>query len=379
MTRKYFTIFVPIASLTLAILFLESACYLLLHFDIHFPVHNTHRQETPPKPFPFEMTTSIHKANRYPPVPIPSDNSRVDYSEAKIAEIVDGYFDNKPSQAVRAKGKENRDGDTLFDITFTTDTRGRRISPGELHFRSLRKKHLLALGCSYTLGLWVNDYESIPAVINNSTTVYAAYNLGHGGDHAGNIYARIIEKNLLGEIHQREGVALYLYIPQHLSRTLGQMSWISVASDITFKLSQKNGHLVNEGVYQEAAPINSFILKILAKSNFLKFFEIDLPILNEKDLTLFVEIVKEIQNEYHLKFGKNNRFIFVFLPAPPPIHIEKLKDLLNKNEIYFIDYASWGGFMELVDGAPQIMYDAHPNEKSYRAMADLIIEDLRLK
>ncbi|MDR1783962.1 MAG: hypothetical protein LBR13_06865 [Dysgonamonadaceae bacterium] len=125
--------------------------------------------------------------------------------------------------------------DTIFNAHYVTDSLGRRIAADADYVKtdSLLKphKHALFFGCSFTFGEGLDYFSTFPYLFEKHNPDYQSYNYGlrGGGPHQFALLfdngINVINKNTIKE---PEGIAVYTFINDHLSRvfaTTGYLQW----------------------------------------------------------------------------------------------------------------------------------------------------------
>ncbi len=135
-----------------------------------------------------------------------------------------------PSVETR-QSKRFLNGESVFeDVAYSIDAKGRRttINDGTENAEA----HALFLGCSFTFGMGVPTERTLPsAFARASGGGFRAYNYGVGGNGPSQMYMMLEQDELFDDVEPKHGVAIYSFIPDHLSRAapyeLSRILWIS--------------------------------------------------------------------------------------------------------------------------------------------------------
>jgi len=267
----------------------------------------------------------------------------------------------------------------IYKIKVSTDENGYRIWPEGPKNLTKRKKHIIFMGCSYTWGAAINDSETFISKINASTKETTAYNRGFMGEGPTDTLKKIRTLHLIDHISQPQGIAAYVFMYDHIKRALGAMSVIgrwhtfpTVAEEI------EPGKFETYQRFDQTRPLWTFFMQLLSKSNILQYYSVDFPILTYSHFQWFARLIKNIETEYYVRYGKNNQFVFIFFPERP-YFTAPLKAALEEQHIQYLDYTHEWAPDALVGEAGLIEYDGHPTAKVHKVFADMLIQDLHIK
>lgn len=269
------------------------------------------------------------------------------------------------------------DGEQIYDMDITIDQNSRRTVPHDPQ----RSKHLLVMGCSFVFGLGLQDHETLPVFLSHLQGGYNVYNMGFPSYSPSELWLRARHGDLFNGVQEREGVALMVFIPNTFFRTINGMSM--VGNRWGARLSRyvevdEEGNVRDMGLYAKVFPITAWIYSILAKSHFFKLLNIDFPILFEEHYEKNVKVLKALKEEYTKHFGAKSKFIVMLYPRSGySFDTHRFKSMLNKEEIYFIDY-SVVDLQEKMREPSHLNYDPHPTKEANRQLSQLLVKDLSL-
>ena len=247
-------------------------------------------------------------------------------------------------------------------VTYHIDSLSRRITPF-INYQPTGK-YALFLGCSFTYGESVSDTSTLPYFFGKQTG-YHPYNYGVSGHSPAHMLALLQSTNLRSQIAEKNGVAFYTYIEDHLARSMPNTKWINKSNGYLPYVDPVT--LTVDGSYAQKHPIRLSLIRWLYKSNVVKLFNIDFPRrYNSSDYQRFVAIVRKSKERYQQQFGNDNFYVVVF-PAYP-LNPE-LRRLFIDNHLKLIDYGDLPAWKTAYDSM-------HPNEEAYRQVATKLAQDL---
>lgn len=263
--------------------------------------------------------------------------------------------------------RETRNGEAIYlektiPVTYHIDRFSRRITPFTNHRPN--GKYALFLGCSFTYGEAVADTSTLPYFFGQQTG-YHPYNYGVSGHSPAQMLALLQTTNLRKQVTEKDGIAIYTYIEDHLARVAPSTRWIA----------NSNGYLPDvdpvtlrvDGSYAEKHPVRLRLANWLYKSNIAQLFNIDYPKrYSTDDYQRFVNIVRKAKERYQSQFGNDNFYVVVF-PVYPLSPV--LRQLLDQAHLRVIDYADLFVWKTTYDGM-------HPDREAYKRVAYQLAEDL---
>lgn len=119
---------------------------------------------------------------------------------------------------IHTSTKMKADGNTCYSATYRTDVFGRRDVG--IHRRP-DGPHLLLFGCSVTMGEGLNDADTLQYALAAELPDVNVFNYavhGWGPTHA---LAKLRSGAIPAEVRSHDGSAVYVLIPAHVSRTIG--------------------------------------------------------------------------------------------------------------------------------------------------------------
>jgi len=119
--------------------------------------------------------------------------------------------------------------DTVYDVYYSTDGLGRRIPSTNdvddtLSPESVKNKHAIFLGCSFTFGSGLSYNSTFPALFEHMYPNFKSYNYGvhgYGPNHNCLLFDEGINTINNNTVPEDSGFCLYSYIGHHLNRVYG--------------------------------------------------------------------------------------------------------------------------------------------------------------
>lgn len=305
---------------------------------------------------PFRISSRNEESNRYPS-PFLFDSQGQPYYA--------------PSQEVREVSRPAGGAhfsSPFFLQSYRIDPFSRRHSPAA----KSATKHLLFLGCSYTFGTGVQDFETLPARTGEKLPSHRPYNAGKGGSSPSSLYLRSLDPNFFAGIPQKEGVAIYYFIADHVQRTLGSYTLVNLWGSSLPRLEHRDGKLAHAGTLGERMRENP----AFPFWHLLDRLGIPWPLnYGEEDLALVARVLSGLRGQYLAKFPRG-KFLVVLAPT---MHEQKisydLRPLLEREGIAFLDYQE-RKIRQFV-AKPYISGDGHPSATYYAKVAEWLAQDLR--
>ncbi|WP_338873374.1 hypothetical protein WBJ53_30370 [Spirosoma sp. SC4-14] len=249
-------------------------------------------------------------------------------------------------------------------VTYHVDSLSRRITP--FTNQHAVGKYALFMGCSFTYGESVSDSSTIPYFFGQQTG-YHPYNYGVSGHSPTQMLAILQSTNLRNQISEKEGIAFYTYIDDHLARATPSTVWANNADGYLPHVNPQT--LVVDGAYGQKHPTRMKLIRWMYKSNVVKLFKINFPKhYTTQHYQQFVNIVRKAKELYRNQFGNDNFYVVVFpmYPMDP-----ELKQLIKEANLNIIDYSALLTWKTAYDGM-------HPNGDAYRQVARQLATDLHI-
>jgi hypothetical protein len=283
----------------------------------------------------------------------------------RIADDVLGYR-GIPNSKV---GMELRAGERLlYDAVYTIDQLGRRKTPVEA--KRARDKYVLFFGGSFTFGSGVADNETLPYYFGSMSENYVPYNYAWGGYGPQHTLAKLENYRLRDEVKEGDGIAIYVFIDDHVKRAVNTMRTFWVHRSPYYFLNEQ-GQVVRNGNFNEARPLLYRLYHdFLLRSNLLKILHVDFPLsIREEHIRLTGKIIAAAKGEFKRQFSNDNFFVLMH-PRGSNFFGPKLKEFLAKEQVLVLeldDLVQWKDSYFI-----NVEFDLHPNANGNRATADAL-------
>ncbi|QIP11957.1 hypothetical protein G8759_04575 [Spirosoma aureum] len=250
-------------------------------------------------------------------------------------------------------------------VAYHIDSLSRRITPFDKG-QSVGK-YALFLGCSFTYGESVSDTSTIPYFFGRQTG-YHPYNYGVSGHSPAHMLALLQTINIRKEVAEKNGVAFYTYIEDHLARVAPSTRW---AYNSDGYLPHVNADkLTVDGSYAQKHPVRLKLIQWMYKSNVARLFKLNFPgKYSTEQYRRFVNIVRKSKELYNEQFGNDNFYVVIFPMYPMDT---ELRQLFNQARIKLIDYSNLLTWKTAYDGM-------HPDGEAYRRVAQKLADDFDSK
>ncbi len=263
----------------------------------------------------------------------------------------------------------------LYEVTYTIDEFGRRETP--IKNKTDRDQFILFLGCSYTYGEGVEDHETLPAYVGNLTEKFMPYNYGFHGRGPHDVLALLDKIDFKKEIPQKNGIAVYTFMPDHINRTVGSMSIVEWNYDHVYYAKNGNNEYERQGTFETARPFQTRLYRFLKKSSLLKMLRISLPRITQGDIALTADLIQAAASKFLKQYLHGKFVIVIYPPLPKERHLcELMAYELKKRNMTYLYYDQLFNAQE--GQYAQSKEDPHPSPLAYKLLAWAIVRDLRL-
>lgn len=253
-------------------------------------------------------------------------------------------------------------GDTLYDVYYSTDKYGRRISEDTMiidtTFNKIRTKHAIFLGCSFTFGMGLKYTSTFPYIFEKNHTAYKSYNYSYVG-YAPHQNCLLFDNgiNTLNNtsVPEDSGFCIYSYFDPHLERVYAGSKYLSWGSDSP-DIYIENGQVVRH----KRSKIKQYLAWILNNSETCKYFNIEFTYpKNEEFYRRFADIVNYTANKYY-DMKPHGKFYVGLYPMSENIKDTTWIKYLNRN-ITILNVAPPNDYETNL--SYKILKDGHPSVK----------------
>ncbi len=292
--------------------------------------------------------------------------------------VYTGMIDKSAPYHRLAPDRRNRsvakrmNGETVFDVRFSTDSHRRRIVPDQAG-SARGSRAILFLGCSMIFGTGVNDDETLPYYVSRMVPDARAYNYGAPSYSPAASWVDLSSRDLSAEIPEVSVTAFFFYFDNHMARGEGSLLVRGVWGWWLPSVERgEDGALAHRGTFEEAQPLITFFYRTLAKSRLFGLIDRDLPWrMTEHHIENTVALIAGIRDELARKV-KLRDFYLVAHPRRSE-SISRLAPALHRAGIRTIDYSRWQ--IDRLTALPtRIPYDGHPSPEGNRLFAEILAD-----
>lgn len=261
----------------------------------------------------------------------------------------------------------------IYNTGFSTNSFGLRICPKTDSTQLLPPKHALFFGCSFTFGEGLNSNETLEYNFEQQNKDYKSYNFGLSGYGPQQNLARLERGQIEKYVTQKNGVAIYTYIPDHMRRAIPGTTGYYMHGGVSPDYHWQADSLVYSGFSGNATWFKKFIYKTVTSSNICRYFKIGYPFYyNQKDRKFIAQMLKQMEKEYLKKFNGN----FYVLLYPTALNYNDLIVELKAKNIKYLDYSK---LVDFSDPQYVIKYDNHPRAITNKIVMKQLLKDINLK
>lgn len=223
----------------------------------------------------------------------------------------------------------------IFDVTYNYDSLYRRQVPGNLAANT--DKFVIFFGGSQTFGEGLNDWDTIPAIVQNNVPTHRVYNYAYKGYGPHQMLKRLETRKLKKEVPETQGIAFFQYFTFHVPRTAGTMSYISWAGGgAPYYDVNSKGQLDYLGSFATGRFFKTLFYWGLGKSAIAKHYRVDLPAkLTQHHYNLVCSVLERSKNIF-LEQYPDSRFV-VIIGMTSSQKDTVVEDCLETNNIEYID------------------------------------------
>lgn len=297
-----------------------------------------------------------------------------------VKDDIKGYA---PRKNITAYGKKTYDGAIIYDVSYSTDKDGLRVTPKH----EIAKQSVLFFGCSITFGDGLDDEVTLPYLVGQQLPEVNTYNFGYSGYGPHQMLSALEKDHIPSVVNEDPAVAIYSAIPGHILRSAGLQSWIVTDHDPKYVLDQDN--LVSfAGYYDDEQNTSSIWARRFRAylSNSYIFKKIHKPfaynikrIQTEQDLALYTAIVTKSAKVFKQKYPNGEFHVLLW----------KLLDPINTADVYDKMLAEFKAqnikVHEVHNILPgfyqnhpkyQIVHDSHPTPWANKLLADYVVNEI---
>ena len=232
------------------------------------------------------------------------------------------------------------------------------------------KRHLILLGGSFAWSAGVADEETIHYNLQTMDPSLEVHNFAMEGLGPSSTLKFFIEHpDWPKHIQQKSGAAVYIYIPDHVGRVVGDLSHMHDMYENAYFYLDNKDQLQYGGSFMEGRPLLTTVLRFLAGFSLFQRFEITWPDPNSgPSQKLFCSVVKQMKQEMESRL-KSSLF-FAFFGSSSYDEKLAMQCLAASGIGSFVLHEPEGMTYEEL----YLPYDGHPNGVLTRHVAGQILE-----
>jgi len=276
--------------------------------------------------------------------------------------VDDSLLGYGPAHNYRATSMKTIDGVTAYDVVYTVDGEGRRVTPAPAA-PAPDGPILLFFGCSNTFGEGVQDWETLPSCVAALAPRATVYNYGFCGYGPQQVLDMIKNGRLDDVVRDRDVIAIYLFIDAHVARAVGSMvvttTW---GVDMPHYVLDGSNELKRRGSFRTGRSCQNWAYALLSRYRTFTAFGRDLPPLRDSHFALTARILEEAAGELRAR-ARSSSFHVALHP-----HVRTRDRFLphfEGSEVRILDYV---GLYGANDEEYMIPGDWHPTPLAYRTI-----------
>jgi hypothetical protein len=275
-----------------------------------------------------------------------------------------------PALGFRATATKQVDGVTIYDVVYTIDEQGRRVTPPPAVADG---PMVLFFGDSNTFGEGVKDTETLPSYVAGLDRSATVLNYGFCGYGPQGMLAMLEDGRLDDVVRGRDVIGVYLFIDAHVARAIGSMvvttTW---GADMPQYVSSGDHDVERRGSFRTGRSWENWFFALASRYRTLTHFRGDLPPLRDPHFDLTARLLAESARELHAR-AASSRFYVVLHP-----HVLTADKLLPHLEGTGIEVLNYVGLYDRNDKDFMIDKDWHPTPLAYQTIAGALVRDLGL-
>jgi hypothetical protein len=284
--------------------------------------------------------------------------------------VEDSLLGYGPAHGARATSKKEVDGVTAYDVVYTMDEMGRRVTPSPVIPGG---PLVIFFGCSNTFGEGVQDSETLPSCFSSLVPSATVLNYGFCGYGPQNMLAMLENGRLDAVVRDRDVIAIYLFIDAHVSRAVGSMvvttTW---GTDLPHYVLAGENEIALRGSFRSGRSATNWFYALATRYRTFSHLGYDLPPRRESHFELTARIVEQSAAQLQAR-AASSRFYVVL--HPHVLTRDEFVPHFEGSNVRVLDYV---GLYGRKDENYMIANDGHPTPLAYRTIAAALVRDLNL-
>ena len=284
-----------------------------------------------------------------------------------VDDLVLGYG---PAHGYVATSTKQVDGAMVYDVTYTVDDVGRRVTPAPTVAGG---PLVLFFGDSNTFGEGVEDAETLPSYVAALDPSATVFNYGFCGYGPQQMLAMLEAGRLDEVVRGRDVIGVYLFIDAHVARAVGSMMVTTTwGANMPHYVLAGATDVERRGSFRTGRTWENWLYALACRYRTLTRFRGDLPPLRDPHYALTARIMAKSAAELAAR-ASSSRFYAVL--HPHVLTAEKLVPHFAGTDVQVLNYV---GLYDRQDPDFMIDKDWHPTPLAYRTIATALVRDLGL-
>jgi hypothetical protein len=272
-----------------------------------------------------------------------------------------------PTKSQTAKAEKYIGQQLIYNVSYTINDLGLRSSSSVEQFH--KNQCILFFGDSFTFGLGVNDFETMPYIVQKLSK-HEVYNFGYNGYGPHQMLSAIQHGIVKDTTNSQPRIVIYQAALFQVSRSAGFAWWDKHGPRY---ILLPNGSIKYNGHFDDGNWVKKKIGVELVKSFICKKYFMNRMNINEKDVKLFIDIIGYSQKllnerypemEFHVIYWDKNddRFNNILISGlkGKGIHVHLISEILPDYSINESRYMI-------------SKYDQHPNSIAHQRIAQYVV------
>lgn len=275
-----------------------------------------------------------------------------------------------------ARHRRTAGGQTVYDVTYEIDDRGRRATPAE--GAQHRRSFLLFFGDSNTFGEGLGQADTLPYYAGLLADGYRPYNYGVPGYGPQHLLELTRVRRFAEDVPEAEGSAVFFFIPAHVPRVVGS-SRVSTGwgRHFAFYHLDADGRAVSAGDFVHARPLQTLGYYFWNASPLAEALDVELPgVYTASDYRLTARVLAEGGRALGRQVRLRGFYVMLgqAYNASQRRVLDSMREALAREGVATLDYA---GLLDLEDPRYRISdFDWHDSGTANRALAARLVSDL---
>ena len=232
------------------------------------------------------------------------------------------------------------DGKVLFDVTYTYDSNGMRVTP--FADSTAHSRYAQFYGCSFIFGWGLNDTETLPYYFSRDNPEYRSYNFAESGYGPQQMLALLEKGTPKKTVKEKDGFAIYTYLDDHVLRVADGTYSLKRLEGLTPYYELKGDKFIRKGFFADHYSLKNLVFRLMNKSYICRYFNIEYPFNYKparKHYAYTAKMIKAAAEAYTRQFNNDNFYVLIYpIPnfyGPNDVFVEELKKL----DLKVLDYS----------------------------------------